>query len=53
MDAASHPAGEKWTAPLRTLEQVFCSHRSRPLCEVIAHINPILRGWVQYFATGH
>ena len=47
------PRAKKRTALLQTLKQVFRSHRSRPIAEVIAHINPILRGWVQYFAAGH
>src|ERR1700716_3726076 len=47
------PRVKKRTALLRTLKQIFRSHRSRPLSEVIAQINPILRGWVQYFAVGH
>ena len=47
------PRGKKRTALLQTLKQVFRSHRSRPVAEVIAHINPILRGWAQYFAFGH
>ena len=47
------PRGKKRTALLQTLKQVFRSHRSRPVAEVIARINPILRGWVNYFAVGH
>jgi RNA-directed DNA polymerase len=47
------PRGKKRTALLQTLKQVFRSHRSRPVGEVIARINPILRGGVQYFAFGH
>ena len=47
------PRGKKRAALLRTLKQIFRSHRSRPISEVIAQINPILRGWVQYFAVGH
>ena len=47
------PKLKKRTALLRTLKQIFRSHRSRPISEVIAKINPILRGWVQYFAVGH
>ena len=39
------PRGKKRTALLQTLKQVFRSHRSRPVAEVIARINPILRGW--------
>jgi RNA-directed DNA polymerase len=47
------PQSKKRTALLLTLKQVFRSHRSRPVAEVIERINPILRGWVQYFAAGH
>jgi RNA-directed DNA polymerase len=47
------PRAKKRTALLQTLKQVFRSHRSRPVAEVIARINPVLRGWVQYFAFGH
>ena len=47
------PRQKKRPALLQALKQVFRSHRSRPLAEVIARINPILRGWVQYFAVGH
>jgi RNA-directed DNA polymerase len=47
------PQGTKRTALLQTLKPVFRSHRSRPVAEVIAQVNPILRGWVQYFACGH
>ena len=47
------PRGKKRTALLQTLKQVFRSHRSRPIAEVIARISPILRGWVQYFAFGN
>jgi RNA-directed DNA polymerase len=47
------PRGKKRTALLRMLKQIFRSHRSRPISEVIAKINPMLRGWVQYFAVGH
>ena len=47
------PQGKKRTALLHKLKQIFRSHRSQPVTEVIAQINPILRGWVQYFAVGH
>jgi len=43
----------KRTALLRKLKEVFRRSRSRPIRGVIAEINPILRGWVQYFAVGH
>src|SRR4030095_13339990 len=35
------PQGKKRTALLRTLKQIFRSHRSRPVAEVIGRINPI------------
>jgi RNA-directed DNA polymerase len=47
------PKGAKRTALLRKLKAIFQSFRSRPVRELIATINPILRGWVQYFAVGH
>jgi RNA-directed DNA polymerase len=47
------PRGKKRTALSQTLKAVLRSHRSRPVAEVIARIDPILRGWVRYFAFGH
>jgi RNA-directed DNA polymerase len=47
------PRGKKRTALLQKVKQVVRGHRSRPIAEVIARINPILRGWVHYFAVGH
>ena len=47
------PQGKKRTALLQKLKEVFRCFRSRPIGELIAKINPILRGWVRYFATGH
>jgi RNA-directed DNA polymerase len=47
------PQGRKRTALLQTLKQIFRSQRSRPVTDGIAQINPILRGWVRYFAVGH
>jgi len=47
------PQSKQRTALLRTLKGVFRSQRSRPVADVIAAVNPILRGWVQYFACGH
>ena len=47
------PKGKKRTALLRKLKEVFRKHRSRPVRGLIAEINPILRGWVHYFAVGH
>jgi hypothetical protein len=47
------PKGKKRTALLRKLKAVFRSHRSRPVRGLIAAINPIIRGWVNYFAVGN
>ncbi len=47
------PQGNKRTALLRKLKAAFRRHRSRPLQGLIDEINPILRGWVRYFAIGH
>jgi RNA-directed DNA polymerase len=47
------PKGKKRTALVRKLKAVFRSHRSRPVRGLIAAINPIIRGWVNYFAVGN
>ena len=47
------PKLKKRTALLRQLREVFRRHRSQPVNGVIEIINPILRGWVNYFAIGH
>jgi len=41
------------TALLRELKDVFRRHQSQPVDRVIYLINPILRGWVNYFRVGH
>jgi RNA-directed DNA polymerase len=41
------------TALLRTLKEVFRRFQSQSVARVIAAINPVLRGWVQYFAHGN
>ena len=47
------PKLKKRTALLRQLKEVFRQHRSQPIERVINLINPVLRGWVNYFAVGH
>jgi RNA-directed DNA polymerase len=47
------PQRKKCTALLRKLKECFRRARSQPTSRLIATINPILRGWVTYFATGH
>jgi RNA-directed DNA polymerase len=47
------PKGKKRTALLGKLKEIFRASRSQPVGGVIEKINPILRGWVQYFAIGH
>jgi len=40
------------TALLRKLRRVFRQYRSQPVDRIIYLINPILRGWVNYFRIG-
>ena len=47
------PKLKKRTALLQALREVFRRYRSQPVNGVIEIINPILRGWVNYFAIGH
>jgi RNA-directed DNA polymerase len=47
------PKLKKRTALLRTLKEIFERSRSQPVRGVIQQINPILRGWVNYFRVGH
>jgi RNA-directed DNA polymerase len=46
------PRLKQRTALLRKLKDIFRRFQSQPLDRVIALINPILRGWVTYFAIG-
>src|SRR5712664_3925784 len=41
------------TAWLGKLRDVFRRHQSQPVGRVIAEINPILRGWANYFRIGN
>ena len=41
------------TALLRKLKEVFHRFVSQPVSRIIYLINPILRGWVNYFRIGH
>ena len=43
------PKMKKRTALLRKLKDIFQRYRSQPVGRVIEEINPILRGWVNYF----
>ena len=49
------PQIKKRTALLRKLKEIFIFRRyqSRLVGRVVTIINPILRGWVNYFAFGH
>ena len=47
------PEKAKRTALFRRLKKEFRRFRSQPLERLIKRINPILRGWVNYFALGH
>jgi RNA-directed DNA polymerase len=47
------PKLEKRTALLQTLTEIFRRFQSQPVERVVELINPILRGWVNYFAVGN
>ncbi len=47
------PLLKKRTALLRNLKDTFRRFQSQPVERVVELMNPILRGWVNYFAIGH
>jgi RNA-directed DNA polymerase len=49
----STPKRKARTALLSKLKEVFRRFQSQPVERVIEIINPILRGWVNYFRIGH
>jgi RNA-directed DNA polymerase len=46
------PKLKKRTALLRKLKAIFRRYRSQPVDRVVQLINPILSGWINYFAIG-
>src|SRR5215468_672403 len=51
--AQDAPELKKRTASLQRLKEIFRRFQSEPAGRVVQLINPILRGWVNYFAVGH
>jgi RNA-directed DNA polymerase len=47
------PKLKKRTALFAKLQEVFRQNISQPVGKVMEEINPILRGWVNYFRIGH
>ncbi|NSX83934.1 group II intron reverse transcriptase/maturase, partial [Wolbachia endosymbiont of Atemnus politus] len=41
------------TSLIRKLREIFRCYKSQPIGRVIHIVNPILRGWVNYFRIGH
>ena len=52
MAGALRPAPEEANGALGRLKEFFRRYQSQPVGRVIELINPILRGWVTYFAIG-
>ena len=51
--AQGTPKVSQRTALLTRLREVFRRYQSQPVGRMIAEINPILRGWVNYFRIGN
>lgn len=51
--ASRTPKLEARNKLLKKLRNKFMAYKSQPVRWVIAEINPILRGWVQYFSCGN
>lgn len=47
------PKVKKRTELLQRLREAFQRHRSQPVGRVIEQINPLIRGWVNYFSHGN
>ncbi len=47
------PKLKKRTELMRKLKEIFRRYQSQPVDRVVQLINPILRGWVNYFAIGN
>lgn len=47
------PKREKQKALRSKVKEIFRRYRSQPVPRVVERINPILRGWVNYYAIGH
>ena len=45
------PSAEAVHRHSRALQEVVSSHKTAPQSGLIAHINPIIRGWARYYST--
>jgi RNA-directed DNA polymerase len=47
------PRPKKVTEILRTIRDILCGSRHLAMAAVVAQVNPVLRGWVNYFRVGN